>query len=917
MTEFLLPTKLCHPQFRSGFIARPRLIEQLNRGLDGKLTLVSAPAGFGKTTLLAEWIGRRNDETAERPGGRTEEDVHTLPATLSAMTWLSLDEHDNDLTRFLTYLATAMQSATATVGRLALPRLQSSPPAQAEAILTLLINDLSRLDGKLGLILDDYHLIDNPAIHTALAFLLEHAPQQLHLVIAGRSDPPLSLSRWRVRGELNEIRAVDLRFTAAETAEFLRQALDRPLPEATMELLAQRTEGWPAGLQLAALSLRGLDASAAARFIAQFGGDHGYVFTYLIEEVLQRQPAFVQQFLLQTTLLERLTAPLCDAVTEISGWKSWGDVSFQLPDAGSRSQAILEYLATNNLFLIPLDQSGQWFRYHTLFAQALQARLQETQPDLVPELQRRAGRWCAANGFTAEAIRHTLAARDTGAAADLLEAAADRLLRKGHLHLLLSWFTALPEEMILDRLSLCLSHAWLLLLHDRWAEASRRVHLAGRRLATLSGDDPQTLQHHGRWAAIQGAMAAHRQEAANAISWMESALENLPPDDAYWRQVTMIGLGLAQLAEGQARSAITTFHQAALVCEQLDELYLAFAAWWHQVEACWAQGRLREAAECLRRLEILAERDEGNRLALPANAAIGWGMLAYERNDLAQAERLLTRALSQIWPGGQPRIALQAYLTLARLAQAQGDSAQMRRHMDTATQLVSRFNLVPERRILAATAARLLLVEGQRFEAHWQLESQGINSESPPDYHHEMGLLSLARLCLVEGHTDEAWKILSRLSHPAELAGRDGTLLEVSLLQALALAQRHQPDRALACLNRALALAEPEQFARIFINEGQPLAYLLAQVTPRSPYVAHLLAQMDASPATTVLLDPLTGRELEILSLVAQGATNQAIADRLVIGLGTVKGHMNHILGKLDVCNRTEAVARARELDIL
>lgn len=900
--ELLLPTKLYQPQLRSGFVSRPRLMTRLDRGLTGKLTLVSAPAGFGKTTLLAEWI--------------RESQLASEGLRLSKFAWLSLDEADNDVTRFLVYVVSALQTAVPTLTSSALPRLQATKPVPPETILTLLITDLSQLADKVGLILDDYHLISNPAVHTALAFLIEHLPPQLHLIIVSRSDPPLSLARWRVRGELNEIRAADLCFTPDETAQFLHQALDRPPAETITSLLTERTEGWAAGLQLAALSLRGLDTAATAEFLTNFGGTHRHIFTYLVEEVLQRQPPPIQQFLLQTALLDRLNASLCDAVTE-SG--NWGQETSQISQSSIfnlQSQAILEYLATNNIFLTSLDTVNKWFRYSALFAETLQARLQETRPELVPELHRRASRWYAANGRTEQAIHHALAAQDTNFAADLIETTANDMWTQGHLGVLLNWLNALPETFLSERPSLCLVHAWLLFLHDRWAEASQRLYLVGQQLATLPPDDPMIRQHRGRWASIQGAMAALRQDAATTIAWMESALADLPPDDVHWQQVSLIGLGLAQLAEGQTRSAMTTLHQTALTCEQSDDLYLAFAAWWHQLEASWVQGRLHDVAACLHRLELLAERDKGNWLALRANAAIGWGMLAYERNDLAQAEQLITAALPQIWPGGQPRIVLQAYLTLARLAQTKGEAEAMQHHLDTAVHLIHDYHLIPEQWLLTAVTAYLYLAEGHLPEAYWQLENQGILPESPPDYRHEMGLLTMVRLYLADRRTEEALAILARLLPPAELAGRDGSLLEICLLQALALAQCHQTDRALACLHRALSLAEPEQFCRVFVNEGRPLQYLLQQITPRTAYVTHLLAQMEQTPNES-LLDPLTERELEILHLVADGASNQAIADQLVISLGTVKGHLNHILSKLAAHNRTEAVARGRELSLL
>lgn len=922
MTELLLPTKLACPQLHSGFVARSRLVEQLNRGLEGKLTLLSAPAGFGKTTLLAEWI---DNCEAKR---RSEEIASAQPSfpCPQHFAWLSLDENDNDPARFLTYFFAALQKADSTIGEGAVPQLQANQPFPTETILRLLIADLSRLTGKVVLILDDCHLIRDPAVYTALLFLLEHAPRQLHLVVAGRSDPPLALARWRVQGELNEIRAADLRFSPHETSHFLLKALASPLPEVASELLTRRTEGWPAAVQLAALSLRGRDPAAALRFVADFHGSHRHVFTYLTEEILQRQPGFVQQFLLQTTLLDRLTASLCDAVVEIGSaddCRLAASGNGKTPDSAIRaeaklsSQRILEYLAANNLFLFPLDESGHWFRYHTLFAEAVQTRLRETEPELIPVLQQRAGRWYAENGYTAEAIRHALAAGANAMAADLLEAAADNLWQHGHLGLLLSWLNALPEDVVRKYPGLCLLHGWLFFLHDRWPEASQRIHVAGQLLAALPPDDPQANQQRGRWAAVQGAMAAHRQDVAGAVNWMESALEKLPPDDVHWRQVALIGLGLAQLAEGQACSAISTLHRAAVVCEEVEDIYLAFAAWWHQMEACRAQGRLREAGECLRRLELLVDHDEGHSLSLPANAMIGRGMLAYDRNELEKAEQYLTTGLPQTWPGGQPRIALHAYLTLARLVQAQGEPLQGQKYLDLAAQLVHRFNLTAEKRVVAATAARLLLTSGRVVEAHWQLEKAEIGPQSPPDFQHEMGLLTLVRLYLAEGRADEALTILRRVLPPAELVGRAGSLLEICLLHALALAQQHQHDRALAYLKRALALAEPEQFIRIFIDEGNRLASLLRQITPPTPFVAHLLQQSDGPMAPVLWPEHLTDRELEILKLVAAGASNQLIADQLVISVGTVKGHLNHILGKLDAQNRTQAAARARELGLL
>jgi LuxR family maltose regulon positive regulatory protein len=896
VTEQLLSTKLYPPQLHPGFIARPRLIEQLNEGLSGLLTLLSAPAGFGKTTLLAEWIG------GDHRNG------------LARVAWITLDDHENDLTQFLIYLVAALESALPTLGQVAFPRLQSAEPVGAETILSLIIAEVNQLDENAVLFLDDYHLISNPAVHTAVAFLLEHAPPQFHLVIASRSDPPVALSRWRVRGQLQEIRATDLRYTPAETTRFLHRALGYPLEANTVDFLAERTEGWPAGLRLVALSLHGLDDTATNQFITNFGGAHPHIFHYLVEEVWNRQSAAVQQFLLHTSILHRLCAPLCAAVTQnTNNQPGMSDQSTELVQA----QRHLNYLATNNLFVLSIDDAGSWFRYHTLFAEALFARLEATQPALIPELHRRAGRWYAAHGYTNQAIQHALAAADMNMAAELIAAAAELLWPQGKLGLLMSWLGALPEEIFHHHLPLCLTYAWLQFLHDQWDEARHYLRLAGEQLTDLPDSDPVARQYHGRWTAIEGAMAAHQQNTADTVTWMAMAQELLPVEDVHWRQVAMIGQGLAQLSAGHAREAIATFHQAALDCENCQDLYLAFAAWWHQLEACWAQGRLHGVADCLHYLELLAERDEGSALALDAVSAVGWGMLAYERNKLASAQELLTKALPRVWPGGQPRVALQAYLTLACLAQAQGAAKTRQHYLDAATQLVHRFDLSAEQMLVSTTAARLYLADGQVPEARWQLDVGGMDPDAPAEYRQERGLLTWVRVFLAEKQADKAWAILSRLLTPAERAGRNGSLLEIYLLQALVLAQQQKLEQALARLQMALALAETEQFSRIFLNEGRPMAQLLAQISPRTPYVSRLLSQMEALPTVTNLLDPLTEREIEILGLVAEGATNQDIADNLFISVGTVKGHINHILGKMDARNRTEAVALGRQWGLL
>jgi len=633
---------------------------------------------------------------------------------------------------------------------------------------------------------------------------------------------------------------------------------------------------------------------------------------YLVEEVLQRQPPPVQQFLLRTAVLHRFTAPLSQAVTG-------------QPDAPD----ILAHLAHENLFLTPLDDTGQWYRYHPLFAEALQMCLRQTEPGLLPDLHRRASGWCSHNGFWDKAISHALAAEDFTVAAQLIEQVAEKTWSQGGLATLLGWINALPANLVAQRPRVCLTAAWVLFLHDRWDEAVRQWETA----AILLNDLPEPEQNHlrGVWAAIGGAMAAHQHDAARTLALAEEALALLPPDDATWREVTMINRGLGYLWHGRVRQAIPTFQEAADLCQRQGNIYLVFAALWHMAEACLAAGDLHETATIYERLHRLEETEGGRQLLLAANADVGRAGLAYERNDLEMTESLLTNALAQLCPGGQPRVVLYGRVTLARVYQAKGNTAAAQQQLQLAEDMVQQLQMTAESKILAAVRVLLLLANGEEISTgaaaaaitHWQRTS-GVAAEDEPAFRRETEHFALLRWLLRQKQYQPARALLERLKAAAEADGRDGSMLELLLQEALLWQAQSKTDQALVPLARALALAQRENHVRTFVDGGKEMAALLHEAARQginAAYATYLLPafapEYPGDAANSTLIEPLTHRELEILSLIARGRSNRQIADSLFLSVGTVKGHINHILGKLDVQNRTEAVAHGRVLGLL
>lgn len=892
----LLRTKISRPPSRPNVIHRPHLLHTLGQVGEGQVTLVSAPAGFGKTTLVADCLHQSSSKN---------------------WCWLSLDQSDNDLACFWRYFVAALQTLYPGMGQVSEPSLAGLQPGnpEIEHFLTPLINEIADVTSSpsaLTLVLDDYHLIHTNTIHHSLGFLLQHQPPHFHLIILTRADPPLSLARLRVQGRLHEIRAADLCFSRAEIDAFLNDVMGLELPDWALATLAERTEGWAAALQLAALSLKGLTESEAAQFVQSFAGTNEHVLAYLVEEVLQRQPPPIQQFLLRTAVLQCFTAPLSQAVTG-------------QPDAPE----ILTHLAHENLFLTPLDSTGQWYRYHPLFAEALQSCLRQTEPALLPDLHRRASGWCVHNGFGDRAISHALAAQDYAVAAQLIEQAAERTWGRGALTTLLTWLDALPAALVEQRPRLCLTAAWLLFLNDRWDEAARQWEVAATLLTDLS--EPEQSHLRGIWAAVGGAMAAHQRNPTRTLALSEEALILLPPDDATWREVAIINSGLGQLWHGRACQAIPALQEAADLSRHQGNTFLAFAALWHLAEAYLVAGSLYEAETVYESLRRLAQYDGGRQLHLAASADVGQAGLAYERNNLEAAESLLTNALPHLWPAGQPRVVLYGRVTLARVYQAKGNTAAAQQQLQLAEEMVQHLQMTAESRLLSAARMSLLLADGEGATGaettaaitYWQ-SANALSAADRPAFRRETEYIVLLRWLLRQRRYQPAQALLDCLKTAAEADGREGSLLELLVQEALLGQAQGKIDQALASLARALSLAQRENYVRVFVDAGKEMAGLLHEAARRGidpAFVTYLLSaftlKYPGAPAGSRFVERLTGRELEILGLIARGCSNRQIAGKLFLSVGTVKGHVNHILSKLDAKNRTEAVAQGRALGFL
>jgi LuxR family maltose regulon positive regulatory protein len=895
----LLRTKLLQPQLQAGPIRRERLLNELDLGLTQgrRLTLVSAQAGAGKTTLLADWLHGRLKGRGWDVG------------------WLALDPADNEPTRFLTYLLAALQQALPALDGGLMAVLDSPQAPPVEALLTALINQLSELQAPVTLVLDDYHVIEELAIHQALAFLLEHQPPSLHLVVATRADPALPLARLRARNQLTELRAADLRFTAEEAAAFLNDFMGLRLVAGEIAALEARTEGWIVGLQLAALSLRGKDSAAAADFIAAFSGTQQFVLDYLAEEVFQQQPDPVQSFMLQTAILDRLCGPLCDAVT------------LPVPDTGE-SQMMLERLVEANLFVLPLDEERRWFRYHRLFADLLRQRLERSRADQTAGLHGRAAGWLAANGFAGEAFDHWLAAGAYDEAARLVEEQGFKMLEQGQLVALLGWLARLPEGVILAKPWLAIYHAWALLLSGQAQAVESRLEAAEQALETVG---PVDRVLRGHIAAIRAYLAALQGAVPQAIALAHSALALLPEEAASVRSIVAFTLGGINYMSEDLTGAAQAFAEATVMGRRAGNIHVAAPALRALGNLQAAQGRLHQAAATYREALGLVETPEGRPLPLAAGSLLGLGDLAYEWNDLAAAEEHIRASLELSRQWGHHDSTAHSLLSLAQVQQARGDIEAAGRLLAEAAELAQQHTLDPTSAPrLAAMRMGMQLSQGEIAVVLDELGRRGLSPESTPSLLREAELVVLVRALLASGQARQARMLAGRLVEAASLSGRQGDAVRLLALSSLGWQAEGKSQQALADLGSALRLGRASAMVRSFVDLGDALVALLRQVPKGSDLAGYASCLLDAfgagRPSASLtafgepeqpLVDPLSPRELEVLALIAEGLSNRQIADELIISVGTVKAHTSNIYGKLGVGSRAQAMVAARQLGIL
>lgn len=892
----ILSTKLYIPPPRNKVVLRRRLIDRLNEGLHGKLSLISAPAGFGKTTLVSEWI------------------TDCSPATA----WLSLDEGDHDLTRFLTYFITALQTIAPNTGEGVLVALQSPQPPPTDVILTALLNEIVTVPDEFLLVLDDYHLTDARPIDDALTFLLEHLPPRMHLVITTREDPNLPLARLRARRQLTELRAADLRFTPDEAAHFLNQVMGLHLSTEDIDTLETRTEGWIAGLQLAAISMQ--SHQDVPGFIRAFAGDNHYIVDYLIEEVLERQPEPVRNFLLQTAILDRMNGSLCNAVT-----------------GQQNGNARLEALNRGNFFVIPLDNQRHWYRYHHLFAEVLRMHLMTEQPDQVAALHRRASEWYERHDSLANAIHHALAAKDFERAAGLVEMAMPAIRRSRQETTALGWFQDLPVELFSDRPVLSILYAGVLLQTGKLEGVEARLRDAERWLQPKADMGEMVVIDEEEFRGLAGSIAMYR--AANALisghlsdtmKHARQVLELVPEDDRLRQGAAAALLGLAYWTSGNLEAAYQSYADGMAHLRLAGNISDVVGGTLALADIRIAQSRLREAMHVYERALQFATEQGETRLRGTADMYVGMSEINTEYNNLYAATQYLLRSEEQGDHTGFPQYRYRWRVAMARIREAEGD-------LDSALDLLTEAerlyvsDFYPNVRPVAAFRARVWIKQGRLDEAFGWARERNLSVKDDLSYLREFEHITLARILLDQYQRDRAENVmldaiglLERLLKVAEDGGRAGNVIEILILLALAHQMHGDIPAALTALERALTLAEPEGYVRIFVDEGYPLSLLLEKaakngITPN--YVHQLLKAFGKAEDSTYidqgLIETLSERELEVLRLLGTDLDGPDIARQLIVSLNTLRTHTKNIYTKLGVNNRRAAVRRAEELGLL
>ncbi len=932
----LLSTKFFIPQPHSILIERSRLVERLAEGAQRALTLISAPAGFGKTTLLCEWNHAR---TPTRSGGSTR------------LAWLSLDDEDNDPDRFWLYLITALQRSGIDLDNTVLPALRVPQPPPIKTILTLLINALEQMEGEAILILDDYHLIHTQPIHDGLAYLVLHLPRQFHVILSTRTDPPLPLSRLRIQNQLIEIRAADLLFTSAEADRFLRESMGISISPDELAQLEARTEGWVAGLQLAALSIR--SHPDPDRFVTHMAGSQRYILDYLVDEVVGRLPSHLQSFLEQTAVLDRLCGPLCDALLESRDSRSENRDSddFQTPVLDPRpSQSILEYLEKANLFITPLDGERRWYRYHPLFAECLVARLEQSHPRLLPHLYRRASLWFEQQGLLEEALHYRFQTQDSQWAAELVERCIPAAMDQGYLAKTLRWKDQLPEEVITSRPKLCLLLARALAESGKIepAEAYLQMIEMGLRKGILI----ETEAPHWMIAGIRSIITLAQGDSQLTLHYTRKALASLPKNEKAWYGLLILNQGYANFMAGNTQQAGEELEQAFELGIQSRNLqvFLSATAYLTNIRLLCLQTSLLEET-CRRALQAITEMVGSSTVPVPALCSVYFALskARIKRNDLPAAETYAMKALELANQSGSFNAILMSTYRLAEARMEQG------RYQEGIEMLEEKINLFRHKGDLLrlpqaeAVLAQIHLKTGDFGSVEKWLAGLPSEAHAGSGYFSEIRNLIAMTLRRNQGRYTEALEIANRQLAVVQASGRAARVLELLAIRSTIYYHLGDPSKAMDDLLQGLILAEPDEDIRAFVNEGPLMRHMLQQIQtdPRvtsnpvlRDYIAFILSEFDKEPWAVAaqagtgarntpirssqdllspnerLIEPLTPRELDILRLMGRGASNQEIAELLIISLGTVKAHTNHIQGKLGTHNRTETVVRARELGL-